>query len=105
MTYLGVGLDLRKGGHVHLDSIGVEIRDAIGLVNASMAAQASSVDIAGPVNVALEVGGADTVLQGDDVLVGDVFRLAGLLRWSSEGSREQSSEEESQTAKAMHLGK
>lgn len=98
-----MGLDLCKGLRVYLDGISIEVLDVVGPLNASSvaAAQATSVDIAGPANMALELVGANTALQGDDVLVGNVLGL--LAGGSSESGGEQSSEEESQTAKAMHL--
>lgn len=98
MTYLGMGADLGKGLLVHMDGIGVEVIDVVGLLDANgiAAVQAARVDIAGPAHVALEVGSANAALESDDVLVGDVLGLAGLLAGGrSEGGREQGSEEES----------
>lgn len=72
--------------------------NVVGLVDTSSVTtgQALGMDIANPVDVSFEVGSADTALESNDVLVGDVLGLAVLLgARGSKGGREQSSEEES----------
>jgi hypothetical protein len=109
VTYLRGVLDGLDGLLVELADVGVEgVADVELLLNTGgvTAAQAALVNIVDPGNVRLEVAGLDVLLQGHDELAGDHLALDEALSGcgSSESTREQSSEEESEVAKVGHCG-
>lgn len=107
VTHIGRVPDSLDGLLVELADVGVEgVTDVELLLNAGgvAAVQAALVDIVDPGNVRLKVAGLYALLQGHDELARDDLPLDKALsgRGSSEGTREQGSEEESEVAKVGH---
>lgn len=109
VTYLRGVPDGLDGLLVELADVGVEgVTNVELLLNTGgvAAVQAALVNIVDPGNVRLEVAGLDVFLQGHNELARDHLALDKALsgRGSSEGTREQSSEEESEVAEVGHCG-
>lgn len=102
-AYIGVGLDLLKCFRVKLACIGTPSMNVISLFNTSSATlgQRTSVDVVYPSEMRVGIN-RSTLFKSDDELVRYGFWLLMKSCGSSEDSREQSSEIESETADASH---
>jgi hypothetical protein len=102
---LGALLDLINGSLVELARVGVPGADVELLLNTRgvTLVQATTVDIADPVQVSLNLGLRSLGLESNDVLVRSGSEFLSLLSGSGEDCREQSSKVESKTAEAGHF--
>lgn len=103
-AYIRVLLDLLNGGIVELSRVAVKLVEGVVALDTSEGTlvEVAALELADPVQVAVEVAGRDALLEGDDPAVGNGLdrELRGLLDGSSEAAGR--SREDSKALEADH---